>query len=544
MRMKRFMTLGVTLALTLAGTSLLATSAGAETGPTINFEAPTYPTGSIAGQDGWSTPINPTYDQEVDSSAPVTGFGAQSFRMSNAVSSGSFGDWPYSKPLIDEAGETSAQNGGISGGIRQSHFEASFDIASAVPGAEQPGLGLGISPDRGDGARMSLLRIRDESAGLLVSFADYQSRVNEAGCPTGGNFVNTIVASGLNRSTVHSIRITMDFVNGTANDVVSVYVDGVLGHVGTSWEDYFRECEGNPTRTVDSLLFRASGTAPATLGAGFLIDELTLSSSASTWSSPCVVTTSPGTPTVYTLQADCTTDHTIIVPQNAGGSVFDGNGHSITGVDPVDSHFVGAVVQGAAGANNITVRNLTVTVSGLSDSCDADANRLRGILFDGTGGVIHDNEVIGINQGASGCQEGNGIEVRNAPFTKAGPDKAVTIRDNVVDDYQKTGILANGSLSAVIRDNSVMGAGPITYIAQNGIQVGFAATARLFGNDVSSNNYTPPKVTACGLLIYKADGVGGQVKSGISYVKAENDFHNNEQNVCNFGKGGTFKPAA
>src|SRR5918995_2835830 len=116
MRMKRFMNLGVALTLALAGTGLLASSAAAETGPTINFEAPTYTTGSIAGQDGWSSPINPTYDQEVDSSASVTGFGAQSFRMSNAVSSGSFGDWPYSKPLVDEAGETSAEDGGMSGG--------------------------------------------------------------------------------------------------------------------------------------------------------------------------------------------------------------------------------------------------------------------------------------------------------------------------------------------------------------------------------------------------------------------------------------------
>ncbi|HVF48526.1 MAG TPA: hypothetical protein VNA19_00485 [Pyrinomonadaceae bacterium] len=37
-------------------------------------------------------------------------------------------------------------------------------------------------------------------------------------------------------------------------------------HTGTSWEDYFRDVEGNPTRTVDSinfrtgvLLFRAGG---------------------------------------------------------------------------------------------------------------------------------------------------------------------------------------------------------------------------------------------------------------------------------------------
>ena len=45
-------------------------------------------------------------------------------------------------------------------------------------------------------------------------------------------------------------------------------------HTGTSWEDYFRFCEGNPTRTVDSVLFRTAGDpAPATLGKGFLIDR-------------------------------------------------------------------------------------------------------------------------------------------------------------------------------------------------------------------------------------------------------------------------------
>ena len=92
-------------------------------------------------------------------------------------------------------------------------------------------------------------------------------------------------------------------------------------------------------------------------------------------------------------------------------------------------------------------------------------------------------------------------------------------------------------------DNSLTGEGLITYIAQNGIQISFGATAKLVGNDVSLNNYTPAKVTACGLLIYKAGGVSGATKSGISYVKADNNFHNNEKNVCNFGKGGSFSPS-
>src|SRR5207248_437141 len=125
-----------------------------------------------------------------------------------------------------EAGEASAANGGFSGGTRQPGFQASFDVASTVPGAEQPGLQVSISPDRGDGARMSFLRLRDTPTGLAVDFADYESGLNETGCATGANFVTTTVASGLDRSQTHSIKLTMDFVNGPANDVVNVYVDG------------------------------------------------------------------------------------------------------------------------------------------------------------------------------------------------------------------------------------------------------------------------------------------------------------------------------
>ncbi|HET8526437.1 MAG TPA: PxKF domain-containing protein [Actinomycetota bacterium] len=124
---------------------------------------------------------------------------------------------------------------------------------------------------------MSFLRVQDTPGGLAVDFADYRSGLNEEGCTTGSNFAVTTIATGLDRSVPHSLGLSMDFVDGVANDVVEVYVDDALVHTGTSWEDYFRECEGNPTRTVDSLLFQArssGGTAPDTLGDGFLIDNV------------------------------------------------------------------------------------------------------------------------------------------------------------------------------------------------------------------------------------------------------------------------------
>lgn len=242
----------------------------------------------------------------------------------------------------------------------------------------------------------------------------------------------------------------------------------------------------------------------------------------------CSVSADVATQTL-TLLADCTTDHTLLVPD---GWTLDGNGFSITGVDPVGGHFLGAVVRNGGGVAHVT--DLAVTVSGLADACDAGDDRLRGILFEGAAGSITNNVVTGINQGASGCQEGNAIEVRNAPFDDTGSDLTVTITDNTVSDYQKTGIVVNGSVAATITGNTAVGVGPVNYIAQNGIQIGFGATAVVRGNAMSGNDYTPKSYVSCGLLFYRADGVRA----------SNNAFSMNERDQCNFGRGGgTFNPA-
>jgi hypothetical protein len=227
--------------------------------------------------------------------------------------------------------------------------------------------------------------------------------------------------------------------------------------------------------------------------------------------------------TTNTLNADCTTYTSIIIPI---GETLDGAHHTITAVDPpAPDHFLGAVVKN--GGTSASVTNLTVTASGLADACDGGDDRLRGILLDGASGSITNNTVTGVRQGPSGCQEGNSIEVRNTPFTTGGTDRVVTISGNVVSSYQKTGILANGSVSATITGNTVTGAGPVGYIAQNGIQVGFGATAVVKNNTVSGNFYTGPDV-ACGILLYQADGV----------KTSANNLFSNERDICNFGKGG------
>ena len=236
-----------------------------------DFEA--FSAGSVNGQNGWS--VTGPYDQEVVSSTTISG--SRSFRISNGTATGSFGDQTFSKSLVNEVGESVSTNNGMSGGTRQNHFESSFDFKS-TSADEQPGLFISISPDRGDGSRMSYIGLSDTSGGIDVIFYDVQGTSNPA------NFVATGVATGLSRTDVHNAKFVIDIVEGPSNDIVKIYIDGNLVHTGTTWENYYRydsesSAEQTP-RTIDNLLFRAGGASvPSTTGNGYVFDNLSLSSS-------------------------------------------------------------------------------------------------------------------------------------------------------------------------------------------------------------------------------------------------------------------------
>ena len=507
MRLRPALTAFTATALLATG---LASTASAGTLSSAGFEG--FAPGDIHGQHGW-TKTGP-YDVEVvdPTTFDVTDMGSRALRLSNATVSGSFGDQTFSAPLADEAGESGAVSDGLSVGTRQSAFTATFSVRTTTEDYQE-GLYTTISPDRGDGARMSWLSLADTTAGIRVRFGDF----------VDGAFRYTDVAM-LDRAAKHTIGLTMTFVDGAANDVVQVSVDGSVLHTGTSWEDYFRDVENKPTRTVDSLLFREGGgtsdARPGLEGAGFLVDDLVLTSGPA----DCVFTDDGDT---MTLQNDCTTDHTIDVPD---GYTLDGGGHTITAIDPDGSHFVGAVVQNAGHEASVTDLGVRADVA---TTCDGGENGLAGIRLDGASGSITGNRIIGLEQGAAGdgCQEGDAIEVLNGTGES---QTQVTISDNEVVDYQKTGILVDGPVAAVVTGNTVDGYGPVTFIAQNGIQVSDGASALVDENSVSDNYYTPKSYVACGLLIVDAGGVK---------IGKANRYADNERNTCTYyGKGGTYKP--
>jgi hypothetical protein len=267
-----FLLAGLVFGLAVLG-STIASSARADAVGPITFEPPTYTVGNIDGQNGWMK--TGPYDVAVASissfpAASGYGFDSQALRFSDAVTSGSFGDQTFSPALASAAGE----------GASKSHFDASFSIGTTLA-AEQVGLHMSVSPDSGDGSRMSYLRFEDHSDGVHVFFDDV---TNPGPLPSASNFSDTDIAT-LGRTTAHSIRFAIDFKAGQGNDVVKIYVDGALKITGATWENYYRyDAEqtgnGNLVPAVKKLLFRESGVAtPANLGFGFLVDGLSLSSS-------------------------------------------------------------------------------------------------------------------------------------------------------------------------------------------------------------------------------------------------------------------------
>ncbi len=111
-----------------------------------------------------------------------------------------------------------------------------------------------------------------------------------------------------------------------------------------------------------------------------------------------------------------------------------------------------------------------------------------GVLNNGGRVTITRSEIHDIGeQPLNGSQHGVGISF----ISDTGSSARGSIIDNRVQSYQKNGIVVKGSnTSATVKQNTVLGQGPVNYIAQNGIEVGFGAKATVSDNTVRGNSYT------------------------------------------------------
>ncbi len=109
-----------------------------------------------------------------------------------------------------------------------------------------------------------------------------------------------------------------------------------------------------------------------------------------------------------------------------------------------------------------------------------------------------------------------------------------TISGNTVYDYQKGGIISNcAGTTVTVANNSVTGEGPVSYIAQNGIQLGYGAKGTVSGNTVTGNAYTGTNLaSSAGILVVGGPLFGLPYTVGLSITK--NTLTNNDVGVWLF----------
>ena len=235
---------------------------------------------SVDGQGGWGIGFG-SPSVTVDEEVTVDGEGNNVFRLSNEVISGSLGNMPFAprpagiptypgdtstNPVLGQPGMFAGES---STTAQYRRFSASLDFRSAT-GAPQANLEVTVSADNGAGGRMSYANFTDSGTGINLVTFDVDA---------AGNFVGPqTIATGLSYTAWHNLAFEVDFYDGPSNDVVNIYLNGVLVHTGTSWEDYYRANDpgsyplGVPVQT---LVFTTGAVAvPGNRGGGYYFDNI------------------------------------------------------------------------------------------------------------------------------------------------------------------------------------------------------------------------------------------------------------------------------
>jgi len=192
-----------------------------------------------------------------------------------------------------------------------------------------------------------------------------------------------------------------------------------------------------------------------------------------------------------------------------------------------------SLVSGSPLAGIVTVINANgVDIEGLVADAGAAgmtqcAPNLMGVIYQNASGSIKRSWVRNtlLSTRLNGCQSGTGIFVQSGN----GGTSRVTIAEDRVDGYQKNGITANEAGTVVeISKNVVVGIGPTTGAAQNGIQVGYGAKGVIEDNLVTSNIWSP--CVSPDQCLYFSTGVLVEQSDRIKVLR--NTVANNLVNIC------------
>ncbi|ABD06346.1 VCBS [Rhodopseudomonas palustris HaA2] len=263
-----------------AGVTFIAPGAA----QTIDFES--YALGSVVGQNGW-TDASP--NSPANAIVDVGGTHNQVLRLANDPSSGDFGG-PYTPALAVAAGESAS-------GAAVDQFVLSFNFKAVQNMADGSRIEIGLantaSNDRNN--FMVLEYTGEPGVGLRLAINSPLANANEWSnnsfdFATG----NVTLAANIDPNAWHTVKVVAKFNDGSNNDVLQYYLDGVYIGSGGSFENYFEYARGNShdasVYAVNKVLFRAGEPAGNPFAAdgsggnrqGFYIDDISTQAASST----------------------------------------------------------------------------------------------------------------------------------------------------------------------------------------------------------------------------------------------------------------------
>lgn len=232
-------------------------SASAATTTAIDFSSSGYTVGfhSPAAQNGWWMAKNADFSLVDNSSFPESGLPSTGRSLQFSNSTQPSGGAHLISPAIDAAGESTT-------GADANTFETTFTVASAT-GAAQPGLGVDVALD-GASRFGGVVNLRHSADSLEIGSYWYPTGAADGSVESWRSAVFTRV----DPSVPHVIRAVAVFLDGKP-DTFDVYVDGTLvssGSGASTWEAY---SGSDGDRSVDSISFKASSSAPTANGIGY-----------------------------------------------------------------------------------------------------------------------------------------------------------------------------------------------------------------------------------------------------------------------------------
>ena len=172
------------------------------------------------------------------------------------------------------------------------------------------------------------------------------------------------------------------------------------------------------------------------------------------------------------------------------------------------------------------------TVSGDVDATGCNIGVYYGPLHKGVvnGASIHSANYYGVvNNGPSVTVQNstvydigetplNGDQHGVAIYFAFGSVAQGNILANVIWNYQKAGIVVDGpEARSNVENNTVVGQGPVNFIAQNGIEFGLGSQGTVVNNLVVGNSYTGMNnASSGGILVFGGAYFGGATENGIT----------------------------